>query len=58
MSDVLFFQQNDGGAMQLALEEARHILGQQLALLGLRLKRILGDGNCFFNSCSDQLKVC
>ncbi len=32
-------------------------LSKELSVLGLRLKKIEADGNCFFRALSDQLKV-
>lgn len=41
-----------------ATSHLRDPLDRQLALLGLRVKNITADGNCFFRSLSDQLQVC
>jgi len=35
----------------------RDPLDRELALLGLRVKSITADGNCFFRALSDQLQV-
>lgn len=32
-------------------------LQEELAAVGLRVKDVTGDGNCFFRACSDQLEV-
>lgn len=33
-------------------------LQEELAAVGLRVKDVTGDGNCFFRACSDQIEVC
>lgn len=50
-------QQAGKGKKQREPADLRDPLDRQLALLGLRVKNITADGNCFFRALSDQLQV-
>eukprot|EP00878_Enallax_costatus_P036593 GHUV01041111.1.p1 GENE.GHUV01041111.1~~GHUV01041111.1.p1 ORF type:complete len:112 (+),score=18.47 GHUV01041111.1:181-516(+) len=41
----------------VSCDSLRDPLDRKLALVGLRVKQITADGNCFFRALSDQLEI-